>query len=372
MLPSAVIALEFLTDCVGLPVINVWPAAGVVVALLGLANVGLLGWVAVRRPEERPRALGLFLFLGAMAAMAFGIGWGRSGFGVSEMGFTSRYALLAWPALAAVYFTWLRYGGMVASRWVPVGLLAAVAVLAGAGVPLAAVLLAVPLVGLVYVAWLLFGGLDTSRVVPAALFAVVAVMLPFNVATGWMIGEQGNQWWGDFEADVRAGMPPDLLVEKHFPNYSVAYRVRRGVRLLRDHGISYFPALKEGARIELPLIPDRLEHAIREGDVFRCESDQARLVYALKPPRVVYAVRAELSYLDRPEETRPVDYRVLRVFWTQPDGSEGDEAAYPSTGTGEQIVTVPVGRPVAELRLRPDQYPTVCRLRRLTLVVRGD
>src|SRR5262245_17411480 len=64
---------------VGVPVFGV---AVVVIALL----VGAL-W---RYRNDWPRPAGLLLYLGAAGAVAFGIGWGRSGF-LSDMGFAWRY-----------------------------------------------------------------------------------------------------------------------------------------------------------------------------------------------------------------------------------------------------------------------------------------
>jgi hypothetical protein len=52
--------------------------------------------------------MGLLLFLGAFTSLALAVGWGRSGDG-PFVGFQSRYALLATPALCGAYLAWEVY-----------------------------------------------------------------------------------------------------------------------------------------------------------------------------------------------------------------------------------------------------------------------
>ena len=95
-----------------LPATGAWPVAGIAVVAAGLYVVGLLG----RRllSDDWPRSLGLLAVGGASAAVAFGIGWGRSGFH-DDMGFAWRYGWLTVPAVLAGYFALLTAGGRIAS-----------------------------------------------------------------------------------------------------------------------------------------------------------------------------------------------------------------------------------------------------------------
>jgi hypothetical protein len=101
---------------------------------------------AVNRPQERPRLLGLLLFLSSTALVAFGIGWGRCGFTdgghPDDMSFASRYGWIVWPGLGVMYFQWLTCGGRHLSRWGPI-----------------------------------------------VVFGIVVFLLPFNVSTGFQQGK---------------------------------------------------------------------------------------------------------------------------------------------------------------------------------------
>ena len=122
--PSLATALQFLSLMLGPSAARLWPYAGLVVALLLVASVGLLVGVVVRRPGERPRALGLLAFLGGLVSLAVGLGWGRAGSSLLA-GFEPRYVTLASPLGCALYFVWDLYGGTPAlRRLVPLGLLA--------------------------------------------------------------------------------------------------------------------------------------------------------------------------------------------------------------------------------------------------------
>ncbi len=87
LLPSLRIALQSLTMAFGIGAggsfslsgfeepVSLWPLFGLLVAILGFESVVRLIRVFIKQSEERPRALGLLLYLGAIGVMAFGIGW---------------------------------------------------------------------------------------------------------------------------------------------------------------------------------------------------------------------------------------------------------------------------------------------------------
>jgi hypothetical protein len=95
------------------------PAAAIV--LLILAGGGILAARAVLLAdrEDRPRALGLMLFIGAGIALGLGIGWGRGGY---PYRIPDRYALLSVLPLVAAAFAWELYAPRRLGRRVAMGL----------------------------------------------------------------------------------------------------------------------------------------------------------------------------------------------------------------------------------------------------------
>jgi hypothetical protein len=141
-------ALQALSMAFGPAAIGLWPASAFVVGLALFESVIHLARAIVGKKDERPRSSGLLLFLGAVVFMAYGIGWGRSVFLMADgspgdMGMSSRYGWIVWPALGAIYFQTLIDGSERLARWGPM-----------------------------------------------VLFAIVVAMLPFNTGTGIWVGEK--------------------------------------------------------------------------------------------------------------------------------------------------------------------------------------
>lgn len=72
-----------------------------VAALLALGGAALV-WVTYARPAERLRALGMICYLGALAALALSIGWGRAAH--INYGYVSHYVTVALPVVCCLYF----------------------------------------------------------------------------------------------------------------------------------------------------------------------------------------------------------------------------------------------------------------------------
>jgi hypothetical protein len=175
---------------------GMWPSIGVVILFVGLSVLAHL-----IRPTFRAgldlRAAGLLLFVLAGGALAFGIGWGRSGFH-NDMGLAWRYGWITFPSVAAAYFTWLSYRSKVST----------------------------------------YG--------PWVLLIAAAIMTPANEVSGFWQGERGvranEQAW---EADVRAGLTADEVAERHIPPGQAGWRphVARMMRIMRDHDYAYYGSL---------------------------------------------------------------------------------------------------------------------------------
>jgi hypothetical protein len=163
-----VTATEFLATSLGIGVAaNLWPASGILVLAGCAASFAQLCWIALRRPEERVRALGLLAFLGAMLLMALGVGWGRAGFG-ADAGMQDRYVTLAMPLLCLFYLQ-----GVIYAR---------------------------PLV------W---------RHVERALLLLACVAIVVNCRKGWNQGRTFRELFARLESDMRAGIPPEALAVRH-------------------------------------------------------------------------------------------------------------------------------------------------------------
>ena len=192
--PSLDIATQSLVMAWGPALTGPWPASGFAVVAFGLATAGLLAG-RLRHAETRGRAAGYLLILAAVAAVAAGIGWGRSGFGMPTAGFAPRYGWITWPAFAAAFLAWLTLGGSRWATWVPRGL---------AGLALG--------------------------------------LLPFNVATGFQAGDEFRAQHRMWEDSVRAGGGVEELIARHYylyPDY-MQDRIRVGLRLLRDHNVNFY------------------------------------------------------------------------------------------------------------------------------------
>ena len=179
---------------------RVGDGVGVAILLIGLVvMVQLVAWLF--RSHTDPRAVGLILFIGAAAAVAFGIGWGRSGF-LDDMGFAWRYGWLTAPAVWAAYFTWLLRGGRVST----------------------------------------YG--------PAALAIVALVLFPVNEGSGFRDGETEVRprelaW----QADVRGGLTATEMADRYYPRVGNPFRreLIEAMRLMRDHRYTYYESLgREG------------------------------------------------------------------------------------------------------------------------------
>lgn len=191
---SVRIGLEAQAMAFGPGVTGIWPVIGVaivvvativVVQMIGLALVG------------DPRSVGLLLVVFAGAAVAFGIGWGRSGFR-DDMGFAWRYGWIAAPPIFASYFTWILWGGRVS----------------------------------------LYG--------PSVLALVIGLLSAIGTISGFIDGETViRKHEREIEADVRSGMTADEVVARHFQNCAAGLQVEiaTAMRRMRDHRYAYYEAL---------------------------------------------------------------------------------------------------------------------------------
>lgn len=193
---SVRIGLEAQAMALGPAATGLWPVIGVGLVLVAGWVVGLLLQMTWQT-RGNPRIVGLLLFVLAGGAVAFGIGWGRSGFH-NDMGFAWRYGWITVPPVAAAYFTWLLRGGRVA------------------------------------------------QYAPRLLALALLVIAPVNTVSGFLDAEtRVRPAEAAIEADVRAGRTADEVVERNFPDYPPALRrdMAGAMRRMRDHGYAYYQSL---------------------------------------------------------------------------------------------------------------------------------
>jgi hypothetical protein len=226
--PSLKIAFEALSMAFGPAAMGLWPVSTLVIVALAAYACTLLLRRIVRDRPERPRALGLALYLAAVAGLALGIGWGRSGFTDGNMGFASRYGWIVWPALGALYFLGIVYDRDHWPNWLSK---------------------AEMFIGRRFSAfaerWQVFRARSHTEWLPLGLFATAVLMWPFNFATGLIVGEDRRSDQTRWQAAVRSGTNATELTERYYGDYPeyLQERIRIGVALLREHGISYYRPL---------------------------------------------------------------------------------------------------------------------------------
>jgi hypothetical protein len=200
VIESARIGLEAQAMAFGPAAGGLWhlagSAVGIVLLLLGLVVVAqLVAWFF--RSHMDPRAVGLLLFTGAAAVVAFGIGWGRSGFH-NDMGLAWRYGWITAPAVWAAYFTWLIRGGRVST----------------------------------------YG--------PAVLAVVALALFPINEGSGFRDAETVvRPTEVEWEADVRRGLTGSQIVDRHYPRAGDPFRreMIEAMWLMRARQYTYYESL---------------------------------------------------------------------------------------------------------------------------------
>lgn len=182
---------------------QIWQPAAVFALALGFGTAGLLVRELVLRPAERARALALLGALGALAALAIGIAWGRTAPG-AELGLEVRYVTLLLPLTPLAYFAWELYGP-VRSR--------------------------------------------------GAVRAVLAALTLLGVANGTLDGWRGaRELRGNaarFEADVASGLDSAELAGRHVPwMFPKSFDLARFLAELRRAGLPPFDRGAPGPEVD--------------------------------------------------------------------------------------------------------------------------
>jgi len=185
-----------------------WKTAAVtMVALVAVALIRLTA-VAVRLPQERPRALGLAAVILSMMGVAISVGVSRSGFGPGA-GLLSRYVSLATPLLSALYVTWLIY---TPAR--------------------------------------------PQRALQACLLLVVCLSVPGSLQKAKDRGDPARHCFRQMERSLRAGKPDSQILDLACPAlYPHRQQAREMLEMLKSSGFGNFQHLDD-ARIAITSKPE--------------------------------------------------------------------------------------------------------------------
>jgi hypothetical protein len=322
-------AAQFLTVSLGPATQSLWPYSGFAVVALLLGSAAFLAAVWLRRPQERTRALGLLLVMGAVGSVALAVGWGRSGLRPDAC-FEPRYAVLALPALFGVYF--------MAGLYNP----------GGAG-----------------------------RLVQVGLFIFLCLVFERNLQEGLQFAQSTISAREDFQSDLLAGMPANLLAEKYTEKLNPSWdgevheveerAVSHGLEALRKARIGMFKDMRgDVAFREVPVAltsADPQEMTWEDGEGVGSGSDSS-LTFALESPRRVYAIRLTMSLTSGADEPSP------RLDWRRSGQKDFPESGQSrSFNLGTETVTVWVDDTIDRFRIHPGDYPFVINITEIVLLV---
>jgi hypothetical protein len=158
---------EFLSTAIGPSAERLWPISGLFIVGVAVLLAGQMVAVAASRPGERVRAAGFFCFLGGIASLSLGIGWGRAFFG-DMAGFAPRYITLASPLLILAYLQLTAYGSA-----------------------------------------------KTELALRRAMFLAMCVLVPINDHKGMKWGEFSLRNVTNLEADAQEGLSPQALAVRY-------------------------------------------------------------------------------------------------------------------------------------------------------------
>jgi hypothetical protein len=305
------------------------PFVGLVVLGLALGSVVPLIRAWRRQPPQRPRALGLLLYLLAMGSLAFGVGMARSGGGLGA-GYQPRYVLLATPVLCCLYFVWQLYGAP-----------------------------------------------STRRLVIAILLAPLIVLFPLNVKQTLECGREHGRHMAEVEQVIEAGGEPTTIAADHgrfLYDQVPTNQMAQYLDMLRRAAIGPFQQLQayvppEPASIEvvpLDVAAARAHQMTWENGAGIVQGPESYLLFTLPKPESVRGIR--ICY----DVTQVAGPASLQIYWrrsVQNDFGGGKRQARLNvkTGRGEQTKTIVVNDTIDQIRVHPSDRP--CRLKILELAM---
>jgi len=251
-------SIQVLSISLGPAVRPYWPLAGSAVLTLWLLSMAVLLVVLLKKPQERPRALGLLLFIGAAGSLVLIVGRTRAGLG-EEYVLGGIYLNMALPALCCAYCIWIVHGTPA-----------------------------------------------FKSIVQMCMFSAACLFFLPNLARGVESGRYFGTMGQTLEQDIRAGVPPFVLAERRMVFLNPSTDDVKGTALLlrqmQQAGIPQFkhmapdPAFRE---VALPVAPIDMNQVMWDKGVgYSCVDDpgQASVDFGFTERRFVYAIRLKIGY----------------------------------------------------------------------------
>ena len=299
------------------------------VASLLLFSTAALVKISRCRPQERPRTLGLLLYLGGLVTVALAIGYGRPG----ELGLAHRYCILAAPALFCAYYVWSIYGPKSA-----------------------------------------------GLIIRNSLFLCSLAMLIPNMALGVGYGRYIKHMTNSFEKDLLAGVPNFILASRYAPVLvSDTEYVHHHLEMLHRAGIGKYRFMRadpDFRAISLAVGSAASHRMESEGGIARPTGADPYLEFTLPEATFVAGIRMKYSHPTGGHPSPPLypgrgqlaDQRFapepFRISWQR-----GEQASFTNTqslhsgliignpvcsGPQEEVATVWVGETLRQFRIQSD------------------
>ena len=323
-------AAQFLTMGFGAAIRSVWPWSGIAAVSLLSLSVAVLAAAGLRRPKERVRAAGLFLFLGALISLALGIGLGRDGF-------EPRYATLSVPIWCCVYF-----------------------------------------VGEIY------GSARIRRLFQTALLIIVGAAFWPNTIFGIAYAKDLRSHLRSFEQDMSAGVPKNELIGRYssylHPHHDIPDSY---MPMLRQAGIGSFGLLHDPnvfREIPIPLIPTKVNQVRWENGIANSTGYNPYFILALPADTRIAGIRMKYTssnadgtcpyisfYWKRNDQA---DFTVDQFYKYSPTGDRANwcHGVWTQLNDRETTAIVWLSTTLGKLRIHPDFKPGVFKIAELVLL----
>lgn len=260
---------QFWSMGLGIGAKRFWPAVALVPTLL-LVLMGCQIFVLIRRAMVGLISAGVLVAaISGPVLVALAVGWGRQ----YQGGLVDRYVLYAVPFYCVVYMFFARFR--------------------------------LPFLSPLIHYFLCF-------------FAMAGLFWGFS--NGLALAKSIQNAQESFVLDIDRGLPLTAIVVRHANRWGLnEASFAGGVELLRRSGIEPFRRIGEdGAwhEIELPIMPSSVENAALENGTWICRGRQSELIFRLRRPEHVLAVRCQYVLHSQAGST------IFRLRWREDDSGD--------------------------------------------------
>ena len=274
--PSLRTSLQVLASSMGPAAREAWPVSGVLTLVMVAGTLWLTVQTLLRRSPMRWTAWGGICYLGGVAILAAGIGFGRAFVG-AEAGFTDRYMTLTIPLLLVCYLLWETTGALPLARFQPS--------------------------------------------VRRACFALLCALVFVNAHKGLRWGADAKSLDAAITADMRRGLPIEALAVRYLDHtdFSDVPTFSGRLNLLRQAGLGPYrqsPAILDDVAVR-PFVGDRyVRYPVRRVAVTRQESYTQP--FRIAAAGTLLRIDLQLQHFGKRDAIRRLDWTLAE---TSPTGA---------------------------------------------------